>query len=153
MSGNHTGRPSKFQPEFVEQARKLCLLGATDVEMADFFGCHETTFYDWKLAHPDFADALRAGKLIADATIADSLYQRAKGYSHPDVHVSSYEGQVTLTPITKHYPPDTPAASLWLGNRQPKLWRNKQDIELTGKDGAPLVQIYLPGNERDAPPK
>ena len=30
------GRPSKFKPEFIEQAEKLCKLGATDLEMADF---------------------------------------------------------------------------------------------------------------------
>ncbi len=38
------------------------------------------------------------GKEIADATIAESLYHRAKGYSHPEVHVSNYQGAVTLTP-------------------------------------------------------
>lgn len=30
-------RPSKYRPEFVEQAEKLCKLGATDLEVADFF--------------------------------------------------------------------------------------------------------------------
>jgi hypothetical protein len=29
--------PSLYREAFVEQARKLCLLGATDVELADFF--------------------------------------------------------------------------------------------------------------------
>lgn len=31
------GRPTLFRPEYVEQARKLALLGATDREVADFF--------------------------------------------------------------------------------------------------------------------
>lgn len=31
------GRPSGYKPEYAEQARKLCLLGATDQEIADFF--------------------------------------------------------------------------------------------------------------------
>jgi hypothetical protein len=39
------GRPSKFDPEYVEQARKLALLGATDAEMADF----------WAASPPGFA--------------------------------------------------------------------------------------------------
>jgi hypothetical protein len=30
------GRPSTFKPEYVEQAKKLCLLGATDEDIADF---------------------------------------------------------------------------------------------------------------------
>lgn len=81
---------------------------------------------------------MRAGKEEADATIADSLYHRAKGYSHPEVHVSNYQGAVTLTPLTKHYPPDTAAASLWLRNRQPKRWRDKVDHELAGPNGGPI---------------
>lgn len=40
------GRPSLFRPEYVEQARKLCLLGATDRELADFFGANPSED-DW----------------------------------------------------------------------------------------------------------
>lgn len=127
------GAPTKYRDEFVEQARKLALLGAIDEEIAAFFDVHFTTLYEWKLVHPEFAEAIKAGKLIADAEIASSLYHRAKGYSHDDVYPSSYEGQVTLTPIVKHYPPDTQAASLWLRNRQPQKWRDKVEIDLTTK--------------------
>jgi hypothetical protein len=31
------GRPTKYKEEYNEQAYKLCLLGATDKELADFF--------------------------------------------------------------------------------------------------------------------
>jgi hypothetical protein len=55
------------------------------------------------------------------------------GYSHPEVHVSNYQGEITLTPLTKHYPPDTQAASLWLRNRQPQKWRDKHEHEHTHK--------------------
>lgn len=30
-------RPTKYQEAYAEQARKLCLLGYTDAELADFF--------------------------------------------------------------------------------------------------------------------
>lgn len=133
------GRPSAYRAEFSEQAYKLCLLGATDAKMADFFGVSEQTVNAWKLAHPHFLESITRGKEIADAEIAESLFHRAKGYNHPEVHVSNYQGEVTLTPLTKHYPPDTPAASLWLRNRQPKLWRDKQDIEHSGPDGGPIA--------------
>lgn len=74
--------------------------------------------------------------MVADAEIASSLYHKAKGYSHPDVHISNYQGDITITEITKHYPPDTTAAKYWLTNRQPDLWR--EGIELTGKGGGPI---------------
>ena len=43
------GRPTKFKPEFVEQARKLAQLGATDREVADFFDLMPTED-DWLYA-------------------------------------------------------------------------------------------------------
>lgn len=132
------GRPSPYQPLYDEQARKLCLLGATDAELADFFGVTEQTVNNWKEAHPSFFESTRRGKLLADAEIADSLYQRAKGYSHDDTHFTAYEGVVTATDTVKHYPPDTQAASLWLRNRQPKKWRDTKEIVVEDKQGAKL---------------
>lgn len=126
------GRPSSYREEFAEQAYKLCLLGATDAKMADFFGVAESTLNLWKKVVPDFSESITRGKERADAEIAEALFHRGKGYSHPEVHVSNYQGQITLTPLTKHYPPDTQAASLWLRNRQPDLWRDKQDVQHSG---------------------
>lgn len=126
------GRPSEYREEYIEQARKFCLLGATDKELADFFHVTVTTLNNWKNEHPEFLVSIQEGKEIADANVADRLYQRALGYSHPEVHVSNYQGVVTLTPLTKHYPPDTQAGSLWLRNRQPAKWRDKVEQQITG---------------------
>jgi hypothetical protein len=131
------GRPTLYREEYCEQARKMCLLGATNPELADFFDVAVATIHNWMDDHTEFLDAIAQGRERADAEIAGSLYHRAKGYSHPDTHVSTFEGEVILTPITKHYPPDTNAASLWLRNRQPKKWRDQK--EFTGSDGTPLI--------------
>ena len=56
------GRPTKFDPSFVQQAEKLAKLGATDREVADFFEIDEATVYRWKHSHPDFCEALKVGK-------------------------------------------------------------------------------------------
>lgn len=129
-------RPSKFDPRICEQAEKLCKLGATDKELAEFFEVSESTVSKWKIDHPEFSEALKAGKVQADALVAERLFSRACGYSHPDVHVSNYQGTVTLTPITKHYAPDTTACIFWLKNRRPDVWRDR--VEHTGKDGGPM---------------
>lgn len=127
------GRPSKYEDKYADQAYKLCLLGATDAELADFFGVTESTLNLWKKKHPAFSESLKSGKVEADATIASKLYHRAKGYAHPDLITATYEGQITDTlEITKHYPPDTTAAIFWLKNRQPAKWRDKQEIEHSG---------------------
>ncbi len=131
------GRPTLYKPEYVEQAKKLCLLGATDRELADFFKVSEQTLNAWKTQHTEFLESLKVGKEQADQRVERSLYQRAVGYSHPDVHVSNFQGDVTLTPITKHYPPETTAGIFWLKNRKPEDWRDR--VEHTGKDGGPIA--------------
>jgi hypothetical protein len=140
------GRPSLYKPEYVVQAKKLCLLGATDRELADFFKVSEQTLNTWKAQHPEFLESLKVGKEQADQRVERSLYQRAVGYSHPDVHVSNFQGDVTLTPITKHYPPETTAGIFWLKNRRPEEWRDR--IEHTGKDGGPIQTEELGDTER-----
>lgn len=141
------GRPTAYLPAYVEQAQRLAMLGLTDIEMAEFFGVAERTFHGWKRVHPDFLQSIKEGKVGADSKVADALYQRALGYSHPDVHISNYQGVITATPITKHYPPDPVSMIFWLKNRQPAKWRDKQeiqqDISITGQaTGDELHQIY-----------
>jgi hypothetical protein len=123
------GRPSNYKAEYAEQARKLCLLGATDKELADFFEVEEKTINNWKLAHKEFLQSIKAGKVIANANVADRLYQRALGYSHPEVHISNFQGVITQTPITKHYPPDPTSAIFFLKNREKDKWREKLDVD------------------------
>lgn len=136
-------RPKKglYRPEFCEQAAKLCRLGAIDTELAEFFGVGERTIRTWKTEHEEFAKALSESKAIADAKVVRSLFERATGYSHPDTHISVHQGEVIITPITKHYPPDTTAAIFWLKNRDPEHWRDRQEI--TGKDGGAIQTTDL----------
>lgn len=126
------GRPSKYSPAFAEQATKLCKLGATDRELADFFKVSESTLNNWKSAHPEFMESLKRGKDESDARVEQSLYRRALGYSHDSMHVSNYQGEVTLTPIVEHYAPDTVACIFWLKNRKPELWRDKVETAHSG---------------------
>ena len=124
------GRPTVYRPEYAEQSFKYCLLGATDAQLADFFEVCEKTINTWKHKHPDFLQSTKRGKVLADANVAESLCRRAMGYEHPENKIFHYQGKPVVVPTIKHYPPDTQAASLWLRNRQPELWRDKQDIEL-----------------------
>jgi hypothetical protein len=71
------GRPTLYREEYTEQALKLCRLGATDRELADFFDVSEQTINAWKDAHPEFLESLKDGKAKADAEVADKLFRRA----------------------------------------------------------------------------
>jgi len=142
---NTIGRPTKFKPEMVEQAKKLCLLGATDEKMADFFQVSVQTLYTWKETYPDFLEAITQGKVIADAEIASALWNRAKGYTHKAVKIMVVDKEVRHEEYAEHYPPDTQAASLWLRNRQPALWRDKTELGVTDKEGndVPLTAMDM----------
>ena len=122
------GRPTVYKPEYAKQARKFCLLGATDIQLADFFEVCEKTINTWKHKHPDFLQSIKRGKIWADAKVAESLYKRALGSEHPEDKIFNVSGKPLVVPTTKHYPPDTQAASLWLRNRQPEKWRDRTDI-------------------------
>jgi hypothetical protein len=144
---NERGRPTKYKKEYSVQVEKLCKLGATDKEIADFFEVTEQTINNWKTDHSDFFESIKKGKLLADAEVAEKLFQRATGYSHPDVHISSYEGSITVTDITKHYPPDPTSGIFWLKNRQPAKWRDKPDV---ADDESQAIPVNVTVNVVDA---
>lgn len=126
------GRPSKFKPEFIDQAEKLCKLGATDLDIADFFGVDVRTLYRWKGENEAFCQALKAGKAEADARVERSLFARANGYEHDEVDIRVVAGEIVQTPIRKVYAPDTTACIFWLKNRKPGEWRDKTETEHSG---------------------
>jgi hypothetical protein len=138
-------RPTAFKAEYVAQAKKLAAtLGATDVEIAMFFGVSDRTIYRWKLDHPAFAKALKVGKAPANERVKRSLYLRAVGYSHPAEEVFCSNGKVTRVQTVKHYPPDTAAAIFYLCNRDKENWRQKNQTEHTGPGGGPIQSITSP---------
>lgn len=127
------GRPTPYKPEFVKQAEKLCRLGATDPEIADFFGVDRITIWRWAHAHEEFCNALKSGKEYADERVERSLFNRAVGYSHEAVKIFMPAGAAApvYAPYTEHIAPDIGAATLWLKNRKPDVWRDKREVDLT----------------------
>lgn len=126
-----TGAPTLYKPEYDTQVFKLCLLGATDKEIADIFEVSEDTINEWKKVHPTFSESMKKGKTIADANVAESLYKRACGYEHDEDKIFQYEGEAIVVPTKKHYAPDTAAAFIWLKNRTGKLqnsWKDRSEI-------------------------
>ena len=133
-------RPPTYQESFAEQAQKICELGATDQEIADFFEVDVRTIYRWKHDHDEFCQALKAGKDIADERVERSLYQKAIGYEQDEVKIFMPGGasEPVYAPFRAKIAPDTTAAIFWLKNRRSQDWRDVKSNEHSGPDGGPI---------------
>lgn len=121
-------RPTDYRQEFCESAKKLCEGGATDVEVADELGISAATLYRWKARHPEFCEALKSGKAVADERVERSLYHKAVGYTFDSEKVFQFQGQIVRAPVREYVPPDTTAAIFWLKNRRAEQWRDKTEV-------------------------
>ena len=98
------GRKSKYG-DFVDR-KGLVLVrgwardGLTDLQISKNIGVAMSTFCDWKNKHPEFSEALKRSKDVADYEVENALFKKAK------------MGDVT-------------AQIFWLKNRKPKQWRDK----------------------------
>jgi len=142
--GKATGRKSKYNKDFCETAYKLCLLGATDKDLADFFKVEEKTINNWKKDHIEFLQSINNGKEIADMEVAQSLYRGAIDRTIPKqqaikVKEIIYENgkkvaekeRVEIVELEEVIPSDFRNAQFWLRNRKSDKWRDKQDVDVT----------------------
>ena len=128
--------------------RGYCRLGATNEQLAALFGVPAATLAGWMATIPDFANAVRGGRLLADGTVAKSLWQLAVGYSHEEQRVlRDRDGPVTVS-YTKHHPPHYKSCITWLSNRHPDKWgrvgargSTRDAVEATDAFTAPCCHI------------
>ena len=98
------GRKTKYD-DFIDR-KGLVLVegwardGLTDLQISKNIGVAMSTFCDWKNKHPEFSEALKRSKDVADYEVENALFKKAK------------LGDVT-------------AQIFWLKNRKPKQWRDK----------------------------
>ena len=145
------GRPSKYEPVMCERARAMAERGAVDAEIAAALGVALSTLYLWRSQFPEFSEALKRGKDVADDMVEGALFRRATGYSHDAVKIMQYEGSPIEVPYVEHHPPDTTAAIFWLKNRRPKEWRDKRDVDLGVRDSLGEFLAALDGKNRGIP--
>ena len=120
--------------------------GLTDEQIATNIGITAKTLYDWKKKYSNICEALKRGKEVVDIEVENALLKRALGYEYTEerVEVSKENGKksVKTTQTVKHVPPDVTAQIFWLKNRRPDRWRDKQQLEHSGRvDVNPLAGL------------
>lgn len=118
------GKPTLYRVEYAEQAYKQCLAGATDEDLAHFFGIAESTLNQWKQKHCKFVESLRRGKEVARGEVANALFQAAVGYERMVEKV--VDGEVVE--CKEWVSGDVGAQKYFLNNRAHKHWRNEPEV-------------------------
>lgn len=142
---------NKYCSEYAKQAYKLCLMGARDQDLADFFEVHRDTIFHWVSLYPEFAEARKRGKLKADAEVAYQLFKRATGVT---VHKEKVLGSGEIVQYREELPPDVRAIEFWLRCRSRDNWNTKQVVELSGSVENPLsfIMADIASNAENASP-
>jgi hypothetical protein len=123
------GRPTRYRPEYADQARQAYELGAIDEDIARLFDVDISTFYRWRHAHADFAAACVTGREHADDRVEASLYQRACGYDYTAERAFMFSTWTDplIVRFSRRVLADPRAAMQWLRVRRPEAWRIKED--------------------------
>ena len=111
---------------------KLFRRGFTDAEVCEIIDITEATLNNWKKKKPAFFESLKDWKKVADSEIKRALYERARGYTHPETKVFCNGGDIVTADVERHYPPDPTSMIFWLKNRCPDEFREKVEHSVSG---------------------
>jgi hypothetical protein len=130
------GRPTTYRPDNAEIARHACMLGATNDTLADRFEVCRRTIDNWIATIPEFSNAVKRGREVADETVVSALFARATGMEQKMTKVFCHRGQPVTANYTVQLPPDVRACIFWLRNRRPEEWRENRPL-VEEEDGDP----------------
>lgn len=132
------GRPTQYNRSHCVVARTMARLGATDAEISREIGVKLGTLRNWARLHKEFNESLKVPPVMANKRVALALLQRAVGYTYTEEKLVVVKGTVKREEVEVHVPPDMRAIALWTQNKMRKEFGAVQQVELTGKDGAPI---------------
>ena len=142
------GRPSVYRPENAEIARCSCMMGATNGALAERFEVCRRTIDNWIATIPEFSNAVRKGREVADETVVAALFARATGMEQRMTKVFCFRGQPVTATYTQQLPPDVRACIFWLRNRRPEQWRQNRPLVEKEEDDDAWVRALDASSER-----
>lgn len=143
--GNEEKKPNKTEQQRTVTKKKAMIkalessLGIVSTALTEAT-VGRTQFYQWLKDDVQFNRDVAA---VADRTldfVKSKLFERINGYKAPEIiHIQS-KGKIITQKVTKFYPPDVKAITYYL-DRKGKEDGFGNTIEVTGKDGTPLIPI------------
>ena len=150
------GRKSKYNPETTpELAEKYASEGYADIQIAEMLGIKKTVFYEWQNKYPEFAEALKRGKIPANTELKRAMLKTAMGYTVEEEETTAIldkNKQVKSYRTTKRrrYISPNPTMQIFLAkNRMPEEFRdvNKHEIDLHGQLGVTTLAELIMEDE------
>ncbi len=140
---------AKYNKRIVKQITDLIKRDSyTVVELCSMAGIAVSTFYDWQESKPEFLEAIKKARGEFDEILVqeakNSLRKLINGYDADEkktVYVNDKDGKPKIkeqTTIKKHFQPNVAATIFLLTNKAAEEYKNRQNNELTGKDGKDL---------------
>lgn len=140
---------AKYSKRIVNRITDLIKLDSyTIAEICSLSGIHIDTYYDWKNNKPEFSEAVTRARDQFDEMLVkeakNSLRKKVNGYEVDEkkvVYVNGKDGKPTIkeqTTVKKHFQPDVEAIKFVLTNKAPSEYKNRQNNEVTGRDGKDL---------------
>lgn len=143
-------RPTKYNEKKVN---RICSLIEKDTytvsEICSLSGISEDTYYTWQKEKPEFSERIKEARDKYDEIIVKeakkSLIKLIQGYDVEEkktVFENDKNGKPRIkeqTTTKKHYQPNVAATIFLLTNKASDEYKNRQNTELTGKDGKDLI--------------
>ena len=141
----------KYNKKIVQ---RICSLIEKDTytisEICSLSGISESTYYEWQATKPEFSDNIEKARQKFDEILVqeakNSLRKLVTGYEADEkktVYTEGKDGKPKIkeqTTVKKHFQPNTAAVIFTLTNKASEEYKNRQNTELTGKDGKDLIQ-------------
>ncbi len=119
-------------------ARRLALLGISDVEIARTIGITCNKLGDWRKRHREFDQAMKQGGYIADSKVVSKLFDRAMGVTRKK-EVIGKDGEIVE--LKEEVIPDVTAQISWLERRNRNQWGKNSEVTLKGEADNPLAFV------------
>lgn len=139
------GRPTKYNAQFHPLlAEALARNGLINTEIAKKLDISTSTLAKWMEEHEEFSIAVKRGRNDPDDQVEQALFKKAIGFEKEAVKIfmPANAEEPVYADYLEYYAPDTAAAFIWLKNRRPEKWRDKQEIEHSGN-----ITISIDGDD------
>lgn len=121
--------------------------GATDKEVYEALGIGKTSFYKYLKEHSELRELQKRTKAIVDIEVENMLLKKSLGYKETIKkafkikHVKynnngkriSEDEEIVYANEEVYIPPSDTDMIFWLKNRKPEVWRDKHEVEHSGK--------------------